>query len=199
MPEVRGNRRLHLGELFSVMRRCNLDLDGVMTDFHGAAYKLHGIEDPFLKEENLGDYGLTSTTGIPMEDFFAPMGFDFWANLPRSKEFDVILQLVETFFGRENITIVTAPPEVRNPGCLEGKEEWIYRNLPNYKNKFLIGKPKDACANPDSVLIDDSAANTKAFRKAGGKTILVPRAWNPLYSYRAFPALHIRDCLLNLK
>jgi len=177
--------------------KCFLDLDGVLSDFHKAAFTLHGI-DPFSKEENLGNYRFDETTGLSQVDFFKPITKEFWAELPRTLECDEILSLVEKKFGRENICILTAPPEVRNLGCLEGKEEWIYRNLPQYIDQFLIGKPKAFCAGPNSVLIDDSDSNIKAFREAGGRAITFPRPWNSMYVYRKFPLVLFRDWLAEL-
>lgn len=178
--------------------KCLLDCDGVLADFHNGALKLHNIQDPYLDEKNLGKYGIEHMNGvnISLAQFYEGMNEEFWASLQPTSEFNDIIRIVEMKFGRENICLLTAPVETH--GCLEGKRIWIQKHLPEYLNRFLIGKPKDFCASPHSVLIDDSETNTKDFRKAGGKTILVPRPWNCLYTYSRHPLLHIRDCLANL-
>ena len=166
-----------------------------MSHWHKAAFLVHGIEDPYLKSENLGVYGIETLAGIPDDQFYAKMGYEFWANLPRTEEFDVFLSILELFFTQENICVLTAPPRVKCPGCLEGKEDWIYKNLPQYKDQFLIGRPKDFCAGPDTLLVDDSDANVRAFVKRGGRYILIPRAWNALYMNRFSPVRHLCNCL----
>lgn len=180
--------------------KCLLDQDGLLSDFHEGALALHSLKDPYINEENLGKYGIEHMNGvqIPPAQFYGKMDEEFWASLQPTAEFDEIIALVESKFGRENVCILTAP--VMTYGCLEGKRRWINQYLPQYKNQFLIGKPKHFCAGPDSVLIDDSDSNTKAFRAEGGKTILLPRPWNALFMFRKnpHPILHLKDCLAQL-
>jgi len=68
---------------------------------------------------------------------------------------------------------------------------WIREHLPAYSRRFLIGPAKEFCANPRSVLIDDSETNVKAFFEAGGHTVLVPREWNWMRGYAMESALEV--------
>ena len=173
--------------------KCLLDLDGVLVDLHRGIYELHNIPNPYLRPENLGVYSLEKTTSIPASKLFGPMGEDFWANLRPTDECVNILRMLEDKFGGQNIYLLTAPIDTH--GCLEGKRRWIERNLPYYKRRFLIGPPKEACAGPDSVLIDDSDNNVKAFHKKGGKTILLPRPWNAWHMMSNMPLVHLQMML----
>ena len=176
--------------------RCLLDLDGVLVNLHEAVFKLHNLPNPYLREENLGVYNLEKVTGIPAHQLYAPMGEDFWANLQPTIEFHNIMLMVECVFGAENICLLTSPVDTH--GCLEGKRRWINWHLPAYKRRFLIGSPKEFCSGPDSILIDDSDTNVRAFRKKGGKTILYPQPWNAWYRLSNLRLLHLEFLLENL-
>lgn len=107
-----------------------------------------------------------------------------WRDLPKSAEFEFLLQQSEALVGRENICILTFP--ILDPDCAAGKIEWIYNHCPKWLHRqYLIGPPKHFCARPDALLIDDSDANVTAFRAHGGQTILMPRPWNSLHGVNA--------------
>ena len=109
--------------------------------------------------------------------FWNSLSRKFWATIPKSGEFDMLLKECEALVGRKEMCILSSP--TLDPDCAAGKMEWIYKNLPTWLHRqFLIGPPKHFCARPDAVLIDDSDANVKAFRDYGGQAILMPRPWN---------------------
>lgn len=145
--------------------KCLLDLDGVLADFIGGLCKLRGTP-------RVDPSGWNCIDAHEWEK----MDEEFWATLDRTPEFEAILTTVEETFGPENVCLLTSP--VRTAGCLEGKMRWIRKHLPAYSRRFLIGPAKEFCANPRSVLIDDSETNVKAFTDAGGYAVLVPREWN---------------------
>jgi 5'(3')-deoxyribonucleotidase len=157
--------------LGAVMPTCYLDMDGVLTDFTKAALALHGRSIPY--DEIVWDFN--EQLGIPAKQFWAPMGFEFWANLDWTAEGKDILRYVERYFG-DRVVIMTSP--IPNLGCAEGKLEWLRRELPSYARKFALCPVKHLTAGPGKVLIDDSDDNLYKFRVHGGKGILVPRPWN---------------------
>ena len=57
------------------------------------------------------------------------------------------------------------------------------------QRQFLIGPSKHLCANPETLLIDDSDKNVDSFRKCGGQAVLVPRPWNSLHGLNALDHL----------
>lgn len=172
-----------------------LDVDDTLNKFTMSALRYftgrHDLTD--ADHPCPGDYDLiraaSALVGRPLTkpefwDFFPR---DFWASLPKSDEFDMILDFAESF-GRENVCILTAP--TIDPMCLAGKLDWIHENLPEWLHRqFLMGPRKHFCAHPQALLVDDANKNVNAFRAAGGKAVLVPRMWNTLYDTSTTPYL----------
>lgn len=147
-----------------------LDLDGVLVDFVGPALALHRKAIPPRDVR----WNFPDQVGIPQEAFWKPLGFDFWANLPWTREGRALLEAVEDIdapFG-----YLTSPCQTE--GCAEGKRAWARKHLPCRGAKVFIGSAKHLLAHPGALLVDDHDANVEAFRAAGGKAILVPRPWN---------------------
>lgn len=167
--------------------KCLLDLDGVLVDFVGGAAKLHGF-DPALavRWDFMADVGLTQN------QFWSPLGEDFWANLPWMPDGMRILAIVEKAFGPENVCLLTSPCDT--DGCMQGKLRWIRKHLPVYNRRYLMGSAKEFCASRDSLLIDDSDSNTTKFATAGGWGVLVPRPWNVLAGRD--PVEWVHTCLM---
>jgi hypothetical protein len=116
---------------------------------------------------------------VSKPEFWDSFDREFWATVPKSAEFDMILEFAESF-GRENVCILTATRPCGD--CFAGKVDWICDNLPTWlHDQYLMGAPKYLCARDDRLLIDDSDKNIQSFREYGGKAILVPRAWNVLH------------------
>ena len=171
-----------------------LDLDGVLVDFLAGAHKFHGL--PYSNEDypyELGEYQTCPPPNSKMttREFWDKLGHEFWAGLSWTSEGHEILIMVEAFFGKENICLLTSP--TLNHSCITGKMEWIEREMPDYKRRYLIGPAKHFCASSDTVLVDDSDANVDAFHGAGGEAILVSRPWNSAHTLDVIPV--IQTCL----
>jgi 5'(3')-deoxyribonucleotidase len=148
-----------------------LDVDGVLADFVGGTARLLGF-DPTLV--TMWDY--YPQVGQTEESFWRAVdaaGADFWANLepyPWERElFDACNQMGNTI-------LLTTPST--SPTSPEGKLRWIQEQYGKDFRKYLIGPAKEFCANPNTVLIDDSESNCAKFRSYGGHAILFPRPWN---------------------
>ena len=76
--------------------------------------------------------------------------------------------------GIENMAFCTAPS--RNPLCIVGKSMWLDRYFPKVKRIFT--SEKYFCADPQTILIDDTDAKIEKFRKHGGRTVTFPQPWN---------------------
>jgi len=162
-----------------------MDVDDVLADFVGGMCRLHDKENPYaepLDTESAGVWEIEKLLGLTVEEFWTPAGGKFWGGLELMPDGKSILSLAENAVGAENVCLLTTPP--LNPESASGKIWWIERCLPNYNRRFLIGPPKQFCAHKDAILIDDADHNVDAFVKAGGKAILVPRAWNSAWRYR---------------
>lgn len=160
--------------------RIFLDLDGVLADFVQGAVELHGYDsDPYGPVANRGRWDLEKIIGIPEQDFFSPMGYDFWANLKPLPWAWQLMDIVNETFGEENVAIMTSP--VPRDGCIDGKRAWIKKHLPNIGTRVFFGKHKWLCANPHALLIDDYPKNVNRFRRNGGQGLLFPAKWNKLH------------------
>jgi len=161
---------------------CLLDLDGVLVDFNSKVFELlDRPNDVFIKNpEFRGQYWVDDILGLTGQEFWNVVNsqgsFNFWRNLPKTEEFDQIVNAVIDVFGIENICILTKP-------CLDsdshkGKYEWICEHLPMFKDQYLMGRPKKFCAHSNAILVDDMDYNVDEFIENGGYGVIVPRYWN---------------------
>ena len=152
------------------MKRVLLDLDGVLVDFVGPSLALHGKSIPPADVR----WNFPQQVGIPEPEFWRPLGFDFWSNLPWTTEGKQLLHGVR--LSALSYGYITSP--CGTEGCVEGKRAWARKNLPCKGSLMLVGGAKHLLAHPNALLIDDHDANVEKFREHGGKAILVPRPWN---------------------
>jgi hypothetical protein len=148
------------------------DLDGVLTDFVRPALALHGKPLPMADVRR----DFVDQVGIPANEFWAPLGRFFWENLPWTDEGVSFFNHLEGLVGAENLHLLTSP--CLTDGCRDGKAAWVMKHLPSYERRLFIGAVKAAIAAPNKLLIDDNGPHVEAFRKAGGRAVLVPRPWN---------------------
>ncbi len=149
-----------------------LDMDGVIADFNAAAIALHNptSHQTFIGWNPWEQWGLTAS------DFWTPMGYDFWFNVPKTINANRIVQMCEIAVGQKNVCFLSSPCDTH--GCLDGKRAWIKKHFPKYSRQFLIGPAKHFCAHNNSLLVDDSDRNCEDFAKAGGCVCLYPQPWN---------------------
>lgn len=115
-----------------------------------------------------------------LAQFWDAVKREVWATLPKSLEFNQIIQSAQALAPQDRIYILTGP--TKDPDCLAGKLEWIHRVMPPWLHRqYFIGPRKQVIAKPEYLLIDDSDAQVNAWREAGGQAILVPRPWNSLH------------------
>ena len=179
-----------------------LDLDGVIADFTTGYCGLHGIPNPFLTDSSFrGDeaWDVVSQTGLSSEEFWAPMGREFWASLPKTEEADQIVEAIEATVGMDQTVFLTTP--CLTEGCVEGKRDWVDEHYPGMPILFSsAGKgshvgPKDFCAGQGCILIDDHTPNVRNWTKAGGIGFLYPRPWNDLHPYEDLAIFDLWDLL----
>jgi hypothetical protein len=152
-------------------KRILLDLDGVIADFVAAAVELHKPSNPVVSSWNFfEEWGLTA------RDFWGPMGYNFWVNVPKTTDAVQIVQMCEEAVGSRNVCLLTAPCYTK--GCRDGKRDWIRKHFPQYHRRHLIGAPKEFCASPNSLLVDDSDTNCETFANWGGHFCLYPNQAN---------------------
>lgn len=154
------------------MRNIFLDLDGVLVDFVRGALEKH---NKAIAPQDVR-WNFHEQVGLSEDDFWRPLGYDFWATLPWTREGPALLHLMRETFGTR-FGLLTSP--ANNLGCIDGKRSWVRSKLGSQWVKNLIfAQNKALFANPHALLIDDADHNVDAFRAANGRAILVPRPWN---------------------
>ena len=169
-----------------------LDIDGVCNTFQHHVFNC--LDLPYSDDSwypTACGWDIVAAANV-LADYkrFTPTSFwksitrKMWAYAPPSPEFDPILVWSSDAVGKENVHFLSSP--TLSPDSLAGKLEWIQQYAPSWmQRQFLIGPSKNLCANPKTLLIDDSDKNVAAFREAGGYAILVPRPWNHLHGRNA--------------
>ncbi len=140
------------------------DLDGVLADFGGAAESILGRKvDAQAKKMNNADWRLIRSA----EEFwsrmpFLPSGRKLWKHIRKQRPF-----------------ILSALPVSDPEWAIEGKLEWIARNLPSVtKERILLVPRKDKqkfamnAGRRPNLLIDDNSKNIREWEAAGGVGVL---------------------------
>lgn len=157
---------------------CLLDLDGVIFDFVGASLAHHGKSIP----RHEVTYDFWKQVGMTGEEFFRPLrNREFWANLPFTQEAHEILRITEELFS-DRVYLMTQAPDL-NYGdgsslSILGKMDAILEKLPQFSDRYFIGRPKGVLGHDRAILIDDTQDHIEDFEGKGGHTFLVPRPWN---------------------
>lgn len=178
-----------------------LDMDGIICDWHRAMARLKGVPFDWKIPGNSNFY---SNLGISKENFWDKADYDFWSTIPRTKEADRIIDLIENNFGLDRVCLITAFPGKEYLFPLEkldqmllGKMDWLKKNLPELLTHWLIGPTKSFCASSYSMLIDDQEENIHSFREEGGNAFLFPRPWNHLFKYESSALTIFEELLIN--
>ncbi len=151
-----------------------LDLDGVLVNFIGAVEDLLGVDLKDLDSRSMGKY-----LGISDQEIWEEINNDgsrFWSQAelyPWAQEtLDICYNTTPDLF------LATSPSN--HPSCVKGKHELILNKMPKeLHRRFFLGPHKERFAKDhNTILIDDSDKNCKAFRDAGGTAIVFPQLWN---------------------
>lgn len=183
------------------------DMDEVLTDFIGAAAKLHEITREELEEVRVpGEWSIEKPIGIikndpqfDTNDFWNPIheaGEDFWYYLNKLPWFSDVKKLMELCTKNGDFRIVTSPS--KHPCSYSGKVRWLKNQFGFGFDKFHITPHKEDLADPHTILIDDRQDNINRFREAGGQGILFPGPGNSLYEYANNPVPYVRQQLKEL-
>ena len=180
--------------------RIFLDMDGVLCDYYGGIWDLvasgaFGSPPPTVAGKaawpyrcRLGDWNFYDNDPLNLTAGRVAKFMDrqFYANLRPLPDAADILRAAEQLAGPNNVYLLSAPWDT--DGSVDGKRDWIARELPSYRRRTLIGTPKEACSAPGNYLLDDRLENAAAFNMNpetgeihGGIGILVPRPWNELH------------------
>lgn len=178
-----------------MIKRIFLDMDGVLTDFVGAALKLHGIDMKWrtdwppgvrdiVKAINL-DRKRRDEPEMTQDDFWGRIndtGADWWESIPA---YEGAVDLYQALVKDAPVTILTSPS--LDAGGASGKVRWLQNRFGTGFRDYVLTHMKQHCAGPGKVLIDDFEKQCNAFCDDGGMAVLYPRPWN---ANRA----HAREC-----
>lgn len=174
-----------------------IDMDGVLTDFHGAMEKFFNIKPGEIVYE-LGNWDTCDKAakylGLSGNQFWGDFTIDFWSGMGWTIDGKMILETLINSFGEENCIIMSSPA---NAISAHGKIEWLQRCLPKfYKDgRFALARAKHMFAHPDALLIDDGDHNHYKFIAHKGQSILYPRYWNKNHPLRDASLNYLKYCL----
>lgn len=171
--------------------RILLDLDGVLADFNSAMLEVLGYSPTnpdiiSVAMENSGD--ISAHPKIGCHRFwtqFDSLSSEWWAGLkllPNAKHLISTMNNISS--GPNNVFICTSPGQSGH--AAKGKIEWVRKHFPSMTDKIVITTKKFLCANPSTILIDDSPNKVDAFREFGGIGVLWPNQYllaQDIYSY----------------
>lgn len=183
------------------MKRVLLDMDGIVADFVSGAFNLWGERlNINLWAQAKGDdsWDMLKFFDGSVNEFWAPMNYSFWRNLPKHDDADEIVEIAERYVGRDKLCFLTSP--CRTIGCMDGKVDWAaehYPGIPVLLSRSVRGgdPPKKFVASPDSILIDDHSKNIDQWTEFGGAGFLYPRAWNREYHAQEFRTVSLNSFL----
>lgn len=150
------------------------DLDGVLADFVRGACEFHGSTLHHDMSQVRWDFH--DKLGVTPEQFWQPLGYNFWVNLAPLPDGFALLRQAESLVGAGRIGLLTSAAGVQ--GCVDGKRAWVKKYLPDYLPRMFTGSAKELFASESKVLVDDHDPNCDKFRAHGGRAVLVPRPWN---------------------
>lgn len=150
-----------------------LDLDGVLVDFVGGICRAHGRDgytpqcwDFYRSEWEMADAEFWKPTMQPA----------FWSQLDWTPDGRRIFNRCVQAVGWHSVYLLTSG---RSAAAAAGKTTWVEREVGrDWLDRLLIGHCKHLCAHSSHILVDDYDRNVKAFRAAGGRSVLVAQPWN---------------------
>jgi len=159
-----------------MIKKIFLDLDGVVRDWTRGVIKWYDLDcmAQDVQSWNFFEEYVERTLKMSPKEFWEGQTYTFWETLPFTKEAPAILDIMDHV--KATVFIMTSPT-LTNAGATQ---TWIRKNMPKYfaDKRYIIGPPKYACANEDSILIDDAEKNAFPFAEWGGYSFLYPRSWN---------------------
>lgn len=173
--------------------RILLDMDEIITDFVGAALRVHGwTREQFYAKHPIGTWDMETTLGVSNTKFWKPIheaGEEFWLNLvllPFSAEMMYLARKIDPKW-----YIVTSPSSC--PTSYSGKVKWLRENFSSTFKSFVITEHKHLLANPSTILIDDREKNCEAFVAHGGHAIIFPTLHNSKHKFAYDPVTYVKE------
>ena len=156
-----------------------LDMDGILVDLQYGLLSYHKRLDIY-NNYPIGIYDLCKVLNITQNELFVCDSIDFWANLPKTPDFDEIINICTFYFTLDQIFIVTKP--TNSTYSINGKIAWMEKYLPYLRKNLVFTSHKYLLVgHKDNLLVDDYDKNVESFIQNGGEAFLYPRPWNRKY------------------
>lgn len=159
----------------------------MIVDFIKGFCKKYRIDNPYLKQEMHGIWNFVSGRLDELDR-------DFWEQLEPTEDFEQILDLCCSTFGKKNIRLCTTPVDFNS---VIGKIHWAKKHIPWIS--VVCEHDKSLWAHERKVLIDDKDENILDFKTAGGLGFLLPRLWNSGHKNSERSIECLKDYLISLK
>lgn len=146
-----------------------LDMDGVLTDFAGAACRLFDREPPGPDDRGKAVH---EVIGCPSRVLWARIeeaGLRFWDQLEPTEWADDLVSLA-----REAGELFIATSPAMDPASGSAKLRWMQKRFGRRFREFAITPRKDLLAQPGRLLVDDTPKHVEGFIAAGGAAVLFP-------------------------
>ena len=139
-----------------------VDMDGVLADLFNYSAELNNVEH----------YNQMSDTEF--EQFFRNTdAYDLSRSIPMFPTANKLLKMVKNIAG--GYVILSSPLSYDQEGSIQGKREWLHKNIDVLSDGVIFEKDKAKYAvradGTPNILIDDWGTNVRKWADAGGKAI----------------------------
>lgn len=119
---------------------------------------------------------LSETTSKNVEKFFEEQPASFWENMEPSND----LKEIRALLTGKKVKVITRPYNLVE--SQDGKKRWLDKHFP--EANLVFTRSKHVFANEQTALIDCRPAAIQAFKRFGGKAVLVPKPWQKNFKPR---------------
>lgn len=166
-------------EVLNVERYTELMIEAIYCDVHGTLVNFLGAWAEVAKVDlstwKRGAYSVEEALGIDEREFWHPIlecDAGWWAELPLMPMANA---LVDTLRDAAPVRFVSSPRCPARRAEAGGTTELVHEC---FCDDVRLVRDKSELAARNRLLVDDSDEQCDAWRRAGGRAILVPRPWN---------------------
>lgn len=170
LPEVFDHNLLEKESDTSTIIYC--DMDGVLVDFDGGFEKISGGKKAEeFDRENRSEEIWNLIKNQPNN------GIDYWSNLPKLPDADVLWSFINSLGYPVKILSSTGSRHSKSNSAQIGKLKWLQTHIspvPSEENTILVDSSdakRQYAHGPNHILIDDLTSNITQWRAAGGTAI----------------------------
>lgn len=149
-----------------------LDMDEALCGFVEAACAVHNRP----VESVTTWFFYTEVWNMTSDEFWGKIhacGDSFYGEMVKPKPW--AFELLDRVKSLGDYVIMTSPG-IGKPADYSAKRIWIDKHVPGAK--LIVGSEKHLLSAPGRMLIDDNEATCDKFEEYGGRSCLIPFAWN---------------------